>query len=370
MKVLITGANGFIGKNLHVVLRNVEGLEVIPFCHDNSEAELATALAEADLVFHLAGVNRPPDVAQFETGNVGLTRQICDILKRVQRSPKIIFSSSSQAAVDNPYGQSKFHAERELRSYAQETGGEIGIYRLKNVFGKWSRPNYNSVVATFCHNVSHGVELTINEPEKQLDLVYIDDIIAEFLREVAAPRNHDVFREVPRFTRVSVGRIAELIQSFPNIRSSLVLPRMDDRFVQELYATYLSHLPPENFAYDLKSTADERGLLAEFLKSDASGQMFISRTNPGYVRGNHYHHTKTEKFLVVEGDAVIRFRHIMSNAQTEFVVSGLRPRVVDIPPGWTHNIENIGSGELVTLFWASELFDSARPDTTFEKVNL
>lgn len=368
MTVLVTGAHGFVGKNLVLGLRPVEGLEVLTYGSQDGPAELESALNRADVVFHLAGVNRPPSPDDYEAGNAGITRDLVDTLRRLGRTPKIVYASSIQAEQDNPYGLSKRHAEEALTAFGKETGAEIAIYRLKNVFGKWCRPNYNSVTATFCYNVAHGLPLQVNDPSRELDLVYIDDIVAEFKGELTKERSDEVFRQVPRSTKVTLGRLAELIQGFRDIRTTLVLPNMEDRFVQELYVTYLSYLETPDFAYDLDVKTDNRGFLAEVVKSRQFGQIFISRTKPGITRGNHYHHTKTEKFLVVEGEAVVRFRNMITNEIVEHPVNGMSPRVVDIPPGWTHSIENVGDSELVTLFWASEIFDPGRPDTVFEAV--
>ena len=369
MKVLVTGAKGFMGQNLLVPLRRREGVETLEIDVDNA-SDLEPALAQSDFIFHLAGVNRPQNIEEFESGNTGLTRTIVDTLTKLGRRPKIVFSSSMQAELDNPYGVSKRLAEDELARYGVESGAEVAVYRLRNVFGKWCRPNYNSVTATFCHNVALGLPIEVHEPNRELELVYIDDIIATFLDELDAPRRPELQRQVVRYTKVTLGRLAELIQSFRDSRESLVLPDFGDRFVTELYATYLSYLEGPDFSYDLLSRTDDRGFLAEFVKSKGAGQIFVSRTKPGITRGNHFHASKTEKFLVVEGEGIVRFRNIRTHEKVDHPVNGQHLRVVDIPPGWTHSIVNVGPGEMVTLFWASEIFDPARPDTTFEGVDL
>lgn len=367
MKVLVTGADGFVGKNVIVALRRLEGVEIVPVTRATPLEELPQLLSDADFVYHLAGVNRPKDASEFETGNAGFTREICNHLSELNRKPKIVFSSSIQAEGPSVYGVSKADAETALREFAASSGAEVSIYRLRNVFGKWSRPNYNSVVATFCHNISHDLPITISNPDQALELVYIDDIVEAFIEELK-PESGSGMKVIERFTPVTLGELAALIQSFKDIRTSRNLPDFDRRFVAELYTTYLSYLPTQELQYDLVPSVDPRGLLAEFLRFKGGGQIFISRTKPGITRGNHFHNTKTEKFLVLEGQAVIKMRNVLQDEVHEFFVSGDAPSVVDIAPGCTHSITNTGAGELVTLFWASEPFDPARPDTYFEGV--
>ena len=345
-------------------------------------------LAQADIVYHLAGVNRPQTEAEFTTGNVDLTAQLCDRLLALGRATPIVLSSSIQAELDNPYGISKRQAEEVVADYADRQRRPLHIFRLKNVFGKWCRPNYNSVVATFCYNIAHDLPITISDPARELELVHVDDVVEAFVAEVRSQRSgvrvqrqrSEIRAEVSyrggAELRVTLGRLAELIRSFRESRQTLQVPDFSDAFTCKLYGTFLSYLEPDDFAYDLTKRTDPRGALAEFVKSEPFGQLFVSRTAPGITRGNHYHHTKTEKFLVVEGEAVIRFRAIKegqvairgqrrSEVQRviEYRVSGKDFRVVDIPPGYTHSIENVGERELVTLFWASEVFDPERPDT-------
>jgi UDP-2-acetamido-2,6-beta-L-arabino-hexul-4-ose reductase len=337
---------------------------------DDPPSVLEDGLARAGTVFHLAGVNRPPDPAQFESGNAGLTAEWCERLAVRRRAPKLILASSVQAALDNPYGCSKRGAEDALQRYAARTGAEAVVYRLKNLFGKWCRPNYNSVTATFCHSVAHGLPLQISDAANVVDLTYIDDVVEAFAAETGAPPAEPRFRFAPELPsrRVTLGELAGLVRSFRAQRTSLLLPDLADRFVQRLYATYLTYLDPADCAYDLQVRRDERGSLAEFLKTAGAGQIFVSTTRPGVTRGNHYHDTKTEKFLVLQGEALIRLRRIDDRAVSEIRVRGTEGRVVDIPPGCTHSIANTGGGELVTLFWASEVFDPQRPDTYREEV--
>lgn len=367
MKVLVTGAGGFVGKNLCVELARRESVELFRYDIDSTPQELEHALAEADVIFHLAGVNRPQNIEEFKTGNAGFTGEICQKLLAGGRKAKVVLSSSIQAELENPYGQSKREAEEAVRRYAEQSGAAGVVYRLKNLFGKWCRPNYNSVTATFCYNIAHDLPIQISSPANVVDLTYVDDVVAAFLKELEPATAAGGFRlaEPLVSTKISLGELAELIQSFRQQRKSLLLPDLANPFVKALYSTYLSYLEPDDFAYTLDIKQDNRGSLAEFVKTGSAGQMFISRTKPGITRGNHFHHTKTEKFMVVEGDAIIRFRQIHGQQVIEYRVRGEEYKVVDIPPGYTHSIENVGSGELVTLFWANEVFDPSRPDTIF-----
>jgi UDP-2-acetamido-2,6-beta-L-arabino-hexul-4-ose reductase len=385
MNILVTGARGFIGKNLIAALKQQPDRRVLEFDLDNSPSDLVGLVAEADWVFHLAGVNRPHDEGEFQTGNVDLTVQLCDLLATQPHPARLVLASSIQAELDNPYGRSKRQAEMVVAQYAAQTGARAIIYRLKNVFGKWCRPNYNSVVATFCHSLARDLPITISDPNKVLDLIHIDDVVTHWLADLinnptpalhpqrgasvggAAPDEPPngplTYREVTPAYTVTLGQLADLIRSFRQIRQTLHVPDLSDEFTRKLHGTYLSYLPTDQFAYDLEKRSDPRGCLAEFVKSAPFGQIFVSRTLPGITRGNHYHHTKTEKFLVLQGEALIRFRQLSSGEVIEYPVRGEDFRVVDIPPGYTHSIENTGTGELVTLFWSSEIFDLARPDT-------
>lgn len=364
MNVLITGARGFMGRNLTAYLHERQGCVVTLFDVDNSAEELRAGLETADVVYHLAGVNRPKTTAEFETGNTGLTREICGILRELGRAPVIVMCSSVQAKFENPYGISKRHAEEVLSEFAAETGAEVRIYRLKNVFGKWCRPNYNSVVATFCHNIANDLPIQISDPSRELELVYVDDVVQTFLAELPLYPGSSSHRAIPYF-KLTLGDLAGRIQSFRDMHANLLTPDFAVRFNQQLYATYLSYLPDEARRQQLQIKSDQRGGLAEFIKSKNFGQIFISRTRPGITRGNHYHHTKTEKFFVVEGEGVIRMRHIERSQVVEYRVRGEDFQVIDVPPGYTHSIENVGAGEMITLFWASEIFDPDRPDTYF-----
>jgi UDP-2-acetamido-2,6-beta-L-arabino-hexul-4-ose reductase len=360
----VTGARGFIGRNLIAHLRAHQGCAVTPFDIDNPAAELRAALEKADIVYHLAGTNRPETAEEFETGNAELARRICRFLREIGRTPVIVMSSSIQAALDNPYGVSKRHAEDALREFGALSGAQVRIHRLKNVFGKWCRPNYNSVVATFCHNIANDLPIQISHPNRELELVYVDNVVNAFLAELPIHAEPNAHRDIP-FFKLTLGDLAGRIQSFHDMRSNLLTPDFAVRFNQQLYATYLSYVPDRARRHQLEIKSDHRGGLAEFIKSNNFGQIFISRTRPGITRGNHYHHTKTEKFFVVEGEGIIRMRHIERSEVLEYRVRGQAFQVIDIPPGYTHSIQNIGSGDMVTLFWSSEIFDPDRPDTYF-----
>lgn len=368
-KVLVTGAKGFVGRNLCAALRQREDIDLIALDIDHSPIELAEGLSNADVIFHLAGVNRPKDPAEFSVGNSGVVEDLCRKLNELGRAPKIVLTSSIQAELDNPYGVSKRQAELALETFAGKTGAACVIYRLKNLFGKWCRPDYNSVTATFCHNIANGLPITISDPTHSMELTYIDDVVAAFTVELEDTTGSGFrFAGPLPSAEISLGQLAHKLQSYKQIRENLLLPDFSSDFERALYGTYLSYLDEKQFDYGLDLKSDPRGSLAEFVKSPSMGQFFVSRTRPGITRGDHYHHTKTEKFLVLNGTAVIRFRHIESDAVIEYKVRGEEYRVLDIPPGYTHSIENVGSDELVTLFWASEPFDPERPDTYFDPV--
>lgn len=369
MKILVTGSGGFVGKNLCVELARRQDLELFCYDVDSPVGDLEKGLANADVIFHLAGVNRPQNVEEFKAGNAGFTGEICQKLIASGRTPKIVLSSSIQAELDNPYGVSKRQAEEAICQYVQKTGAAGVVYRLKNLFGKWCRPNYNSVTATFCHNIANGLSIQISNPANIVDLTYIDDVVAAFMSELADPRTGFRMADPLPSHQISLGDLSALISSFRDSRKSLLLPDFSRPFVWALYATYLSYLQTNNFGYTLDIKTDNRGSLAEFVKQPNFGQIFVSHTKPGITRGNHYHHTKVEKFMVVSGEAVIRFRQIHGDTVIEYHVKGEQYKVVDIPPGYTHSIENVGNADLVTLFWASEVFDPNRPDTMFLSVN-
>jgi UDP-2-acetamido-2,6-beta-L-arabino-hexul-4-ose reductase len=368
--ILITGAEGFIGKNLRAHLGQRKDLSVIGYDVGNTLSDLEAGLAQAEFVFHLAGVNRPKDPAEFDSGNRGLTEDIVSILKKNGKAVPLLVSSSIQAALDNPYGKSKHGAENSAFEYGARTGAPVYVFRLPNVFGKWCRPNYNSVVATWCHNTANGLPIQMNDPRTELSLVYVDDVASSFVRALdgGMQADSDGFCRVPVTYKRTLAQLASSLDSFAQSRKTLVMPALSDAFERRLYCTWLSYLPTDGFAYPLELKRDDRGSLAEFIKSQAFGQVFVSKTKPGITRGNHWHHTKVEKFLVLSGKAIIRFRKIDSQETLEYPVDGDAPRVVDIPVGYTHSITNVGETELITIFWADEIFDPQSPDTYFLEV--
>ena len=372
-KVLVTGSNGFIGKNLTEGLRREEKVKIKTFVRGDSINSLVEHLKEADIVFHLAGVNRPKKIEEFEIVNVGLTRTIVDIIEELKKNTPIVFPSSTQATLDNPYGKSQKRAEDILIEYGRKTNAKVYIYRLSNVFGKWCRPNYNSVVATFCYNISHGQDITISDVNKEIGFVYIDDVVNEFLgilsqKNVNNVDSDEYYYKIKRIFRLTLGDIAKKIYQLRDMRKTLVVPDLSDKFMQCLHATYLSYLDKSDFSYALESKTDQRGSLSELIKSEYFGQIFVSTSHKGVIRGNHYHNTKVEKFCVLKGKAVIRFRHIFEDDVLSYHVSGENIEVVDIPPGYTHSIENLTDGEMVVLFWANQIFDPEKPDTYYEEV--
>lgn len=368
--VLVTGADGFIGRNLREALQRLDDVRILCIDIAAGPEVLPALLSQADFVFHLAGVNRPRDLAEFQTGNAGLTARIVELITGLDRSIPLIVTSSTQAALDNPYGISKRQAEEAVFAYGRRSGAPVYVYRLTNVFGKWSRPNYNSVVSTFCYNIAHGIDITISDPANMIELVYIDDVVSEFIRVLrgTVPHSNSLLSVGPTY-RITLGDLAERIHALWDIRTTLVIPDLADDFTRKLHATFISYLDTKDFSHGLEIKADQRGELAELIKSPHFGQMFVSRTHAGITRGNHYHNTKIEKFCVLEGNALIRFRHLFSNDVIEYRVTGDSWEIVDIPPGYTHHIENIGNGEMITLFWANQIFDHSQPDTYFQEVD-
>lgn len=370
MKVLITGAGGFIGKNLRQHLAECEDLEVVCFTRTNTTADLPDLLEGVEFVFHLAGVNRPQDPREFVTGNADLTAALVEAMEgemraRGRRIP-IVYTSSTQAARDNPYGASKRAAEDALRAFAARTGAAAHVFRLPNVFGKWCRPNYNSAVATFCHNIARGLPIQINDPATPVTLVHVDDVIGCFIQLMDgadAAMDPEGFSTVtPQYT-TTVGELARQIETFRASRDTLVSERVGTGFVRALYSTYVSYLPPESFAYTVPMHGDARGVFVEMLKTPDCGQFSFFTAHPGITRGGHYHHTKTEKFLVIKGAARFKFRHMQSGETHELVTSSTKAEIVETAPGWTHDITNIGSDEMVVMLWANEVFDRSKPDT-------
>jgi len=369
MNILITGAKGFIGKNLVAELKNRKYMNISEYGRDTETNKLDEYCKEADFVFHLAGVNRPKDQSEFMEGNFGFTSTLLDTLKKYKNTCPVMISSSIQAELDNPYGKSKKAGEDLLFNYSKETGAKVLVYRFPNVFGKWCRPNYNSVVATFCHNIAHDLPIQVNDPSVVMNLVYIDDVINELINALEGKENREGdFCEVSVVHTITLGKIVELIYSFKKNREERSIPDMSDDFIKKLYSTYLSYLPEEQFSYELKMNIDNRGSFTEFIKTPDRGQVSVNISKPGITKGNHWHHTKNEKFLVVSGKGIIRFRKIDSDEVLEYFVSGDKMEVVDIPTGYTHNIENLGDTDMVTIMWANEPFDPERPDTYYLEV--
>ena len=377
MKVLVTGAKGFIGKNLIAELNNIkEGkaksyslssdLSVFEYDLDTDPALLDTYCKESGFVFHLAGVNRPKEQSEFMEGNFGFTSVLLNTLKKHNNNCPVMLSSSIQAERDNPYGNSKKAGEDLLFEYGRDTGAEVFIYRFPNVFGKWCRANYNSAVATFCFNIARNLPIQVNDRNAAMTLVYIDDVVKELISALEGnPHKADDFCKVPVERQIILGEIVDLIYSFKESRVTLQVPDFSDAFIKKLYSTYLSYLPTDNFSYPLKMNTDDRGSFTEFLKSPDRGQISVNISKPGITKGQHWHHTKNEKFLVVSGKGVIRFRRINDEQVHEYFVSGDKLEVVDIPVGYTHNIENLGDSDMVTVMWANEVFNPDHPDTYY-----
>lgn len=376
MKVLITGSEGFIAKNLKANLRYTDAVEILEIDKGYSEETLDEYTKSCDFVFHLAGVNRPKEVKEFDEGNCGFTEILLNSLKKHNNKAPVVVTSSIQAEFDNPYGISKRNAENLIIKYSEENNVKSYIYRLTNVFGKWCRPNYNSVVATFCHNISRDIEIRIDNRETELKLVYIDDVVSEFINVLkaftdnsfnyAVQYDKDGFCTVPKYYKATLGEIADMLYEFRNESVTLNTPKQTE-FSKALYATYLSYLPKDKFSYKLKMNCDNRGSFTELLRTESYGQVSVNISKPGIIKGEHWHNTKNEKFIVVKGTGIIRFRDINSDEIIEYKVSGDTPEVVLIPCGYTHNIENTGTEDMITVMWANECYDPQNPDTYFMK---
>lgn len=363
MKVLITGANGFVGKNLVAHLKERKDIEIFRFCRGDDPQGLNDLAAQVDFVFHLAGVNRPQNQEEFNTGNTDLTRLIAEAISSSGRKIPLIYTSSTQAEQENAYGMSKRGAEDVLRKLSVDHGSPVSLFRLPNVFGKWARPNYNSVVATFCHNIARGIPVKINDPLAVLTLVYIDDVIDKFVAVMDGLVTGTSFVEIEPQYQTTVGELSEKLYAFRESRQSLITEPVGKGLTRALYSSYLSYLPPEDFTYEVPKYGDPRGEFVEMLKTPDAGQFSYFTAHPGVTRGGHYHHSKTEKFLVIRGEACFRFRHIVSGEFYELVTSGEKPVVVETVPGWTHDITNVGQDEMIVMLWANEIFDREHPDT-------
>ena len=391
MNILVTGANGFIGRNLVCKLNSIGLHNIFEFDKESSIDDLEYYISNCDFIFHIAGINRPKDNSEFMKGNFGLIGKFLELLKKYNNKCPILLTSSIQANLDNDYGKSKKAGEDLLFDYSKEIGSKVFIYRLPNVFGKWCRPNYNSAIATFCNNIANDLPITVTDRNIELNLVYIDDLVASIIdiiedenivklsnldEEVAVTTTgassiqiDKYYYEVTTVYKRTLGNIVDSLKMFRNMRNSLLIPDLSDGFNKALYSTYLTYLEEDDFSYYLDKKEDNRGWLAELVKSEQFGQMFVSKTHPGITRGNHWHHTKTEKFIVIQGQAAIRFRKLDEDKVIEYIVDGEKPQVLDIPPGYTHSIENIGQDEVITLFWSNEMFNPEKPDTYFLEVN-
>lgn len=381
MKILVTGANGFVGKNLISTLINIKDgkdrthsidiEDIYTYDINNTIDDLKMYTSDCDFVFHLAGINRPKDVSEFYQGNASFTESLCSLLEEYDNKCPILISSSIQASRDNDYGKSKKEGEEYLLHHGRKMNSKIYIYRLANLFGKWCKPNYNSVTATWCYNVANGIDIQINDSDAELPLCYIDDVVDEFINVLEGHPTvcKDGIYEVHPVHHVKLGELANIIKSFKESRETLDVPDMKEGSLEKkLYSTYLSYLPKDKFSYPLKMNIDQRGSFTEFLKTEEYGQVSVNVSKPGITKGQHWHHSKNEKFLVVSGKGLIQFRDIYSDEIIEYYVSGDKLEVIDIPTGYTHNIINIGETDMVTIMWANEKFDPEHPDTYYEEV--
>ena len=367
MRVLVTGSNGFIGKNLIIRLNELD-IQVLTYTRESSTQNLEGLIKDTDFVVHLAGENRPKDEKDFDVVNAGLTMSICDALRSLGKNTPIILASSTQAEFDNAYGKSKLDAEASVKMLEVDTGCPVYVYRLPGVFGKWCKPNYNSVVATFCHNISHNLPIQVNNPDFELSLVYIDDVVEEFVKIMQGAKDDKKELSVQPEYKIKLGDLSDQIKIFRESRDSLISERVGDGLIRKLYSTYVSYLSPEQFSYSIPSYNDERGMFAEMLKTKDSGQFSFFTAKPGVTRGDHYHHSKTEKFLVVQGEARFGFRHVVSDETHEIISTSKELKIVETVPGWSHDITNIGTEEMIVMLWANEIFDPDNPDTITHKV--
>lgn len=365
MKILVTGAQGFIAKNLIELLKRAKYTDLLLYDKESTNEQLESFIQQADFIFHLAGVNRPENVNEFYVGNTDLTKRIITLIEKNNRKIPILYSSSTQAVIDNDYGKSKHAAEVLIQNYSQKNDVSAYIYRLPNVFGKWGKPDYNSVISTWCHNVTRDLPILINDPSRIIDLVYIGDVVSHFLNQLHHTTQTCDYYNIQPVYKKSLGEINQLLEQFKISRNNLLIPKVGQGFERALYATYLSYLPENAFSYELKGHQDDRGTFYEILKTIDSGQFSLSTTKPGITRGNHYHNTKNEKFLVVKGEALIELRNIYSDEVIKYHVSDKKMEVVEMIVGYTHNITNIGDTEMILLIWANEAFDPQNPDTNF-----
>jgi len=370
MKVLITGANGFVGKNLQLHLAERLDLQVICFTRSNDLEQLSVMIQGVDFVFHLAGVNRPLDPAEFVSGNINLTQALCKVVSTVAETTgkkvPVVYTSSTQAAFENAYASSKRSAEDALLELQRRHDVPVHVFRLPNLFGKWCKPNYNSVVSTFCYNIARSLPIQVNNSKAPITLVYVDDLIERFVQLMDganAAVDADGFATIsPQYT-TTVGGLASQLQGFKDSRATLTTERVGTGLLRALYATYVSYLPVNSFAYTVPQYTDPRGVFVEMLKTPDSGQFSYFTAHPGVTRGGHYHHSKTEKFLVIKGQARFSFRHMLSGQLHEIITTDDKSWIVETVPGWTHEITNTGAEEMIVMLWANEVFDRKRPDT-------
>jgi len=368
MRVLVTGANGFIGKNLMIHLKECPDLKIITFLKGEPLETLTKKVALSDFIFHLAGANRPKNEIEFQTINTDLTHFICNAIQALGRRIPIVYTSSTQAECDNPYGKSKYMAEEALRSFSLSYDNPVYIYRLPNVFGKWCRPNYNSAVATFCHNITQGLPIQINDPKAVINLVYIDDVVSDFLRIMKDNPSYDCNQKIQPVYVITVGDLAKRLNLFKENRTSLVTESVGTGLTRALYSTFISYFTSKQFSYSLEKHEDSRGVFVEMLKTHDSGQFSYFTAHPGVTRGGHYHHTKSEKFLVIQGKARFGFQQIETGETYECFTRGSSPEIIETIPGWAHDITNVGDDKMIVLLWANEIFNPEDPDTKTHKV--
>ncbi|EXS32114.1 MULTISPECIES: UDP-2-acetamido-2,6-beta-L-arabino-hexul-4-ose reductase [Acinetobacter calcoaceticus/baumannii complex] len=362
MKILVTGSNGFIAKNLIQFLSEKPEIEILKAHRETTDQEFEQSVLAADWIIHLAGVNRPLNESEFAEGNTTLTEKIAQILQQANKKTPVILSSSIQVERDNPYGKSKLGGEQALVALNQAQGNPVYICRLANVFGKWSRPNYNSAVATFCHNVANDLPLQIHDENAVIRLVYVDDVVETFWNILNGQQVEQIFQVEPEY-QITVGDLAKVLNGFKASRDTLITDRVGTGLTRALYSTYLSFFKPEQFDYSVPKYGDARGVFVEMLKTPDAGQFSYFTAHPGITRGGHYHHTKTEKFLVIKGKALFKFKHVVTGEFYELETQGDEPRIVETVPGWTHDITNIGDDEMIVMLWANEIFDRNKPDT-------
>jgi UDP-2-acetamido-2,6-beta-L-arabino-hexul-4-ose reductase len=367
-KIVITGSNGFVGQNLTLHLRERGFANLSLLSRSSTVEDEENSLRAADVIFHLAGVNRPANSNDFISGNVDYTNKILEIISKSKATPHIIYASSIKVTENSDYGRSKLAAENSILDFAKLNDIKVSAYRLPNIFGKWCKPNYNSAIATFCHNLSRGLEITINDPSAKLSALYIDDLVKQWADVLDSSMSSVGIITPDHIVDTTVGEVSDILRSFAASRQNGILDGVGIGLSRALYATYISHIPNESFAYDIVAHSDPRGSFSEILKTQTSGQFSFFTAHPGITRGGHYHHTKTEKFIVVKGRARFRFRHILTNETYEVLTSDSKPTIVETIPGWAHDVTNIGSEDLIALLWANEIFDREKPDTLSAKV--